>query len=117
MNKLLAAGLVSLLPILGFSAFALGASVSGPIPLWPQGAPDENGSIGKSMTPPNPTAAWWRPAGDSAGRGQPANHHPVSPVEGKANGAAVVVCPGGGYGILAMDLEGTEICHGLIPSA
>jgi acetyl esterase/lipase len=26
------------------------------------------------------------------------------------NGAAVMVCPGGGYGILAWDLEGTEIC-------
>jgi acetyl esterase/lipase len=27
----------------------------------------------------------------------------------RANGAAVVVCPGGGYNILAWDLEGTEI--------
>jgi acetyl esterase/lipase len=27
-----------------------------------------------------------------------------------ANGTAIIVCPGGGYGILAMDLEGTEIC-------
>ena len=27
-----------------------------------------------------------------------------------ANGTAVIVCPGGGYGILAMDLEGTELC-------
>ena len=26
-----------------------------------------------------------------------------------ASGAAMVVCPGGGYNILAMDLEGTEI--------
>jgi len=34
---------------------------------------------------------------------------------GKANdtGAAVLVCPGGGYGILAWDLEGTEICQWL----
>jgi acetyl esterase/lipase len=29
------------------------------------------------------------------------------------NGAAVIVCPGGGYKILAMDLEGTEICSWL----
>jgi acetyl esterase/lipase len=28
-------------------------------------------------------------------------------------GAAVLVCPGGGYHILAMDLEGTEICYWL----
>jgi acetyl esterase/lipase len=27
-----------------------------------------------------------------------------------ANGTAVIVCPGGGYGILALDLEGTELC-------
>jgi len=27
------------------------------------------------------------------------------------NGTAVIVCPGGGYYILAMDLEGTEICE------
>jgi acetyl esterase/lipase len=31
----------------------------------------------------------------------------------KANGAAVLVCPGGGYHILAMDLEGTEVCDRL----
>ena len=35
------------------------------------------------------------------------------PPKGKANGAAVVVCPGGGYSILAYDLEGTEICEWL----
>src|SRR5689334_7108249 len=28
-------------------------------------------------------------------------------------GAAVLVCPGGGYHILAMDLEGTEVCEWL----
>jgi acetyl esterase/lipase len=31
----------------------------------------------------------------------------------QANGTAVIVCPGGGYSILAMDLEGTEICEWL----
>src|SRR5437764_4330856 len=35
------------------------------------------------------------------------------PPEGKRNGAAVVVCPGGGYSILAWDLEGTEIAEWL----
>jgi acetyl esterase/lipase len=29
--------------------------------------------------------------------------------EKDANGAAVIICPGGGYHILAMDLEGTEV--------
>ena len=30
-----------------------------------------------------------------------------------ASGAAMVVCPGGGYGILAYDKEGTEVCKWL----
>ncbi len=35
------------------------------------------------------------------------------PAADKDTGAAVVVCPGGGYYILAMDLEGTEVCDWL----
>lgn len=31
----------------------------------------------------------------------------------KANGAAVIICPGGGYSILAWDLEGTEVADWL----
>jgi len=34
---------------------------------------------------------------------------------GKNTGAAVVVFPGGGYRILAIDLEGTEVCDWLTP--
>ena len=33
--------------------------------------------------------------------------------KGKSSGAAVVVFPGGGYSILAIDLEGTEVCDWL----
>jgi hypothetical protein len=33
----------------------------------------------------------------------------------KNTGAAVVVFPGGGYQILAIDLEGTEVCDWLTP--
>ena len=35
------------------------------------------------------------------------------PDPARNTGAAVVVCPGGGYSILAMDLEGTEVCEWL----
>jgi acetyl esterase/lipase len=35
--------------------------------------------------------------------------------KGKNTGAAVVVFPGGGYQILAIDLEGTEVCDWLTP--
>ena len=36
-----------------------------------------------------------------------------SPDPQKATGACVLVCPGGGYNILAYDLEGTEVCQWL----
>jgi acetyl esterase/lipase len=35
------------------------------------------------------------------------------PAKGKNSGATVVVFPGGGYNILAIDLEGTEVCDWL----
>ena len=38
----------------------------------------------------------------------------VYPPKGKNSGAAVVVFPGGGYQILAIDLEGTEVCDWLV---
>jgi acetyl esterase/lipase len=37
----------------------------------------------------------------------------VYPARGKNTGAAVLVCPGGGYHILAWDLEGTEVADWL----
>jgi acetyl esterase/lipase len=37
----------------------------------------------------------------------------VFPARGRNTGAAVIVFPGGGYHILAIDLEGTEVCEWL----
>ena len=42
--------------------------------------------------------------------------HPTMTVyspKGKNTGAAAVVFPGGGFQVLAIDLEGTEVCHWL----
>lgn len=39
--------------------------------------------------------------------------HVFLPPEEKATGAGVVICPGGGYSILAWDLEGTEVAEWL----
>jgi acetyl esterase/lipase len=39
--------------------------------------------------------------------------HVYRPSKAKDTGAAVVVCPGGGYSILAWDLEGTEVAQWL----
>jgi acetyl esterase/lipase len=36
-----------------------------------------------------------------------------APEREKANGTCVIICPGGGYNILAMDLEGTEVAEWL----
>jgi len=39
--------------------------------------------------------------------------HLFLPPKDKANGTAIVVCPGGGFNILAWDLEGTEVAEWL----
>lgn len=39
----------------------------------------------------------------------------IYPAQGNNTGATVVVLPGGGYRVLAMDLEGTEVCDWLTP--
>lgn len=39
--------------------------------------------------------------------------HVFLPPKDKRNGTAVVICPGGGYSILAWDLEGTEVAEWL----
>jgi len=55
--------------------------------LWPDGAPGAKGTAGGDK----PTLTIYLPTQD------------------KATGAAVVICPGGGYGHLAMDHEGHQI--------
>jgi acetyl esterase/lipase len=97
--------------ILATLASAFGADS---LAIWPHGAPDETAAIGpehdttdakgalvggkaviRLTNVSNPTIAIYR-----------------APKE-KGTGAAVLVFPGGGYSILAMDLEGTEVCQWL----
>lgn len=59
--------------------------------LWPNGAP---GSVGEDPGD-KPSITIWLPPQD------------------KANGTAVVVCPGGGYGALAVDHEGKQVAEWL----
>lgn len=78
--------------LLAFAALGLRASHAGdakptPQPLWPNGAP---GAMGETAAD-KPSITVYLPPAD------------------KANGAAVVICPGGGYGALAMDHEGHQI--------
>jgi acetyl esterase/lipase len=69
--------------------------------IWPGTPPDlvpdrkpESGSSGGAMNVSRPTMTVYAPMGHNTG-------------------VAVVVFPGGGYQVLAMDLEGTEICDWL----
>lgn len=83
-------------PILSFISLiglTLSAAAAEPekVPLWPQGAPGARGQEDKDQ----PFLLCW-----------------PAPKE-TANGAAFVVCPGGGYGGLAADHEGTQVARWL----
>jgi acetyl esterase/lipase len=88
--------------------------------VWPKGAPSESGAAGAE--PANPASeADATTARDNLIAGKPLIRlgnvsMPTitlySP-PGKNTGAAVVVFPGGAYHILAIDLEGTEVCQWL----
>jgi acetyl esterase/lipase len=82
-----------------------------PMPLWPKGAPGETGGIGAEVDTTKPDQD---PAGKRVirlGNVTVSTLTVYKPAASKDTGAAVVVFPGGGYNILAMDLEGTELCH------
>lgn len=98
-----------------FSILATSVTLSASEPLvvklWPSGAPEKPGVViesEKRIEPKNekdvlrvtnvtePTLTVFRPAAS------------VTP-----NGTAVLVCPGGGYGILAIEHEGTQVCDWL----
>lgn len=92
----------------------LTASAAEPIALWPSAAPGEKGDIGEEHDTSKP--------GDNLIAGKPVIRlgnvsTPTltlyKPPHDKDTGAAVIVCPGGGYSILAMDLEGSEVCDWL----
>ena len=84
------------------------------IELWKGPVPGEQGSIGEEHDTTSPTNRMV--AGKHVIRLGNVSRPTISiyrPPQGKDNGTAVVVCPGGGYNILAMDLEGTEVCDWL----
>ncbi len=82
-----------------------------PVLLWPERVPDETTGL-------PPEADTTKPDGELVAGRRVIRLGNVSrptmalyrPDPARDTGAAVVVCPGGGYHILAMDLEGTEVC-------
>src|SRR5271166_895246 len=84
-------------------------------PIWPGAAPDPQPVAGpeKAETSGNEFLVAGRPAVSISNVTRPTMT--VYSPEGKNTGAAVVVFPGGGYQILVIDLEGTEVCDWLTP--
>ena len=77
--------------------------------LWSNKVPGEKGNVGEEkLLPPRGTKAVQRLTNVS----DPTISLYKPPAD-KDTGAAVLICPGGGYNILAMDLEGTEVADWL----
>lgn len=79
------------------------------VPIWPGAVPDTRALAGPEYT---------QTVGEGPGRAVIAGKvsRPTMTVyspKGRNTGAAVVVFPGGGYWVLFMDLEGTEVCDWL----
>jgi acetyl esterase/lipase len=83
------------------------------VPIWPRAAPDEQPVPGPENLK--------KTEKDELVAGEPYLYienisrptMTIYPPMGKNTGAAVVVFPGGGFQILAIDLEGTEVCEWL----
>jgi acetyl esterase/lipase len=77
------------------------------IHLWPNGAPGSEGQ----MSPET-----WNPSTDGFHRVTNIHNPSITvflPPKEKANGAAFIVCPGGGHAYLVMDLEGSLVAKKL----
>ena len=93
----------------------LAGSVQGAeINLWPGVAPGDTTEIGpeKDMTKPSDGQIAGKPVIRLGNVSKPTIRVYPAPKE-KQTGASVLVCPGGAYQILAIDLEGTEVCEWL----
>jgi len=81
---------------------------TGPVYIWPDQVPGETGNKHEPVQTSNKE-------GDVIRLTDVTNPAFLvfAPAKGKNNGAGVIVCPGGGYGILAINLEGYEIASWL----
>ena len=80
------------------------------LPLWPEGNPESySGAPETDITKPTDRLVEGRSLMHMTNVGKPTLAFYPAPAA-KNTGATVVVFPGGGYRILAYDLEGTEVC-------
>ncbi len=83
-----------------------------PVRLWSGPAPGETARVGEEKDTSKPGAGLvaGKPLIRLGNVSDPMLQVFRAPTE-KNTGAAVLVCPGGGYNILAYDLEGSEVCE------
>jgi acetyl esterase/lipase len=102
--------------LLGFCSWSLvcAAEKREEIRLWPKGAPGNEPKLEpeKDMTKESDNQIAGRRLIRLGNVTDPTITIYPAPKE-KAHGGAVLVCPGGAYHILALDLEGTEVCERL----
>lgn len=110
--------LLSAVAVISFSLFAQKpawppAPGHTSLPIWPHGAPgaQPNTSPEADLTTAKDNLVAGRPVIRLGNVSTPTLT--LYTPRGKNTGAAVVVFPGGGYHILAIDLEGTEVCDWL----
>ncbi len=95
-------------------AAALLAEPQAPIALWPRPAPGDKGDLGeeKDTTKAGDQLIAGKPVIRLGNVSKPTLTFYPAPAD-RNTGTTVIVCPGGGYYILAMDLEGTEVAEWL----
>jgi acetyl esterase/lipase len=98
----------------GLMALAAQAAPIGPIPLWKGAAPGDKGSLGPehdTTTDKDRIVAGRRVVRITNVSVPTLTVYPAA--KAGAAGPAILVFPGGGYRIVAWDLEGTEVCEWL----
>ena len=105
---------LALILLSSLTLLADGAPAPITLELWPAGAPGETGTLPpeKDLSKPNEGLVAGQPLIRLGNVSKPTLEIRRPPAD-KNTGAAVLVCPGGAYHILAMDLEGTEVCDWL----
>ncbi|MBI5770777.1 MAG: alpha/beta hydrolase [Verrucomicrobia bacterium] len=93
------------------AAVTVADAAPGPVALWPGPAPGDTATLPpeRDTTKPTDRAVAGRSVQRIGNVAAPSITLFPAPAAGNT-GAAVLVCPGGGYNILALDLEGTEVC-------
>jgi len=96
------------------AAFCLIAEPLKPVALWSATAPGDQRGLPeeKDTSEPGKGLVAGRPL-IRLGNVSTPTLQVFRPPADKDTGASVLVCPGGGYSILALDLEGTEVCEWL----